>query len=60
MSIEYCHKCDTLIDTDFNAEHFDEEFEGCQTNKEARNLVEKTFFGGKDILADLNKVLSIR
>lgn len=25
MSIEYCKKCDEYIDTDFNAEHFDEE-----------------------------------
>ena len=23
MSVMYCHKCDTPIDTDFNAEHFD-------------------------------------
>ena len=22
MSIEYCHYCDTHIDTDYNAEHF--------------------------------------
>ncbi len=25
MSIEYCHKCDRHIDTDFNAEHFYED-----------------------------------
>jgi len=24
MSIRYCQKCDTQIDTDYNAEHFDE------------------------------------
>lgn len=22
MSMVYCHECDKLIDTDFNAEHF--------------------------------------
>jgi len=22
MSMEYCHYCDKMIDTDFNAEHF--------------------------------------
>lgn len=22
MSMEYCHGCDRMIDTDFNAEHF--------------------------------------
>lgn len=25
MSIQYCHPCDEYVDTDFNAEHFDEE-----------------------------------
>lgn len=24
MSIEYCFKCDEYIDTDYNAEHFEE------------------------------------
>jgi hypothetical protein len=24
MSIQYCHKCDQYIDTDFDAEHFDD------------------------------------
>lgn len=24
MSMLYCYECDTMIDTDFNAEHFDE------------------------------------
>jgi hypothetical protein len=24
MSIDFCHKCDSYIDTDYNAEHFDE------------------------------------
>lgn len=24
MSMMYCENCDTQIDTDFNAEHFDE------------------------------------
>jgi len=24
MSIQYCFNCDTYIDTDFDAEHFDE------------------------------------
>lgn len=23
MSIQYCHKCDQYIDTDYSAEHFD-------------------------------------
>lgn len=31
MSIEYCKKCDSHIDTDFNAEHFSEEVGGCFT-----------------------------
>lgn len=31
MSIEYCEQCDGYIDTDFNAEHFDDEFGGCET-----------------------------
>ena len=30
MSIQYCEKCDQYIDTDFNAEHFDEEVGGCE------------------------------
>ena len=25
MSVVYCHACDTQVDTDFNAEHFDVE-----------------------------------
>lgn len=24
MSMQYCHDCDKLIDTDFDAEHFEE------------------------------------
>lgn len=24
MSVEYCHNCGKYIDTDFNAEHFEE------------------------------------
>ena len=31
MSIQYCDKCDTYIDTDFNCEHFDDEVNGCET-----------------------------
>ena len=23
MSMQYCHKCDRYIDTDYNAEHFE-------------------------------------
>jgi len=30
MSIEYCKECNSYIDTDFNAEHFDKEVEGCE------------------------------
>jgi len=38
MSIIYCDKCDKFVDTDFNAEHFDEEVNGCEATFE-----EKTF-----------------
>jgi len=31
MSIEYCQRCDSYIDTDLDAEHFDEEVNGCET-----------------------------
>lgn len=34
MSIEYCDKCDTYIDTDFNAEHFGENGDECETTFE--------------------------
>jgi len=34
MSIEYCHKCDSQIDTDFDAEHFDAEVDGCEATFE--------------------------
>lgn len=34
MSLEYCHKCGQTIDTDFNAEHFDDEVNGCETTYE--------------------------
>ena len=34
MSIQYCHKCDSYIDTDLNAEHFDEEVNGCEDTSE--------------------------
>jgi len=34
MSIEYCNRCDSQIDTDFNAEHFDEEVNGCEATFE--------------------------
>jgi len=34
MSITFCDKCDNYIDTDFNAEHFDEEVKGCETSYE--------------------------
>ena len=34
MSIEYCNKCDSHIDTDFNAEHFSEEVDGCEATFE--------------------------
>ena len=27
----YCEKCDSYIDTDYNAEHFDDEVNGCET-----------------------------
>lgn len=29
MSVIYCHNCDTNVDTDFNAEHFDYETGEC-------------------------------
>ena len=60
MSVQYCHKCDTIIDIDFNAEHFDDEVDGCETTKENMRLVEKIYFGGQDILKDLDKILKIR
>jgi len=34
MSIQYCEKCDSHIDTDFNSEHFDEEVNGCESTFE--------------------------
>lgn len=36
MSIEHCDKCGKMIDTDFNAEHFDEEVEGCEDTYEEK------------------------
>ena len=30
MSVVYCDKCNSQIDTDFNAEHFDQEVNGCE------------------------------
>jgi len=30
MSIQHCEKCNSDIDTDFNAEPFDEEANGCE------------------------------
>ena len=29
MSIQHCDKCNSYIDTDFNAEHFADEAGGC-------------------------------
>ena len=34
MSIIYCENCDSYVDTDFNAEHFDEYGEKELSNKE--------------------------
>lgn len=31
MSMQHCHQCDTTIDTDYNAEHFFEDVEECET-----------------------------
>ena len=30
MSIEHCHQCDRDVDTDYDSEHFDEEYNGCR------------------------------
>jgi hypothetical protein len=30
MSIVYCEKCQKYIDTDYNAEHFEEDVDGCE------------------------------
>ncbi len=41
MSIVYCEKCDKYVDTDFNAEHFDKEVDGCEDNYEEENKQSK-------------------
>ena len=38
MSIEYCNKCDRQVDTDFNAEHFGEEVNGCEATFEEEEI----------------------
>jgi hypothetical protein len=43
MSMEYCEKCDQFIDTDFNAEHFADDVNGCETTFEEKRTV--SFFG---------------
>jgi len=30
MSLMYCHQCGNHIDTDYDAEHFDDEVNGCE------------------------------
>lgn len=37
LSILYCHFCDLFIDTDYFAEHFDEDLEHCEKEKEFNN-----------------------
>jgi len=60
MSIEYCEKCDEHIDTDFNAEHFDEEVNGCETTyqEEAIKLFEDTFGLKKSPLTELKEMVA--
>ena len=46
MSIQYCFNCDNYIDTDFDAEHFDEcgkDDDGCNEDSDPmENLDENT------------------
>lgn len=35
MSVVYCHYCDKQIDTDFHAEHFDDDL-NCEIEKETK------------------------
>ena len=45
MSIEYCEKCHKHIDTDYNAEHFADDVEGCEDT-----FTEKTSYKPLDYL----------
>ena len=38
MSIQYCHHCNKLIDTDYEAEHFEENEDGKTTCEEENEL----------------------
>jgi hypothetical protein len=40
MSIQYCEKCDANIDTDYDAEHFDEEYNGCRDTFEENERIQ--------------------
>lgn len=37
MSMQYCEHCDTLIDTDYDAEHFEENEKGETLCEEEQN-----------------------
>lgn len=54
MSIQYCHKCGKTIDTDFNAEHFADEVDGCEDTFEEDETGLKKYLKA---LKKLNKAL---
>lgn len=39
MSIQYCEKCEDYIDTDFNAEHFDDDVNNCEATFEENDVI---------------------
>jgi len=59
MSLEFCDKCDTVIDTDFNAEHFDEDVQGCETTyleRQVENVFEKSLRQIEETKKKLKKI----
>lgn len=56
MSIQYCEKCGNYIDTDFNAEHFDEEFDGCEYNHIEEDEIMEDNTTLEDKLEAINKL----
>lgn len=36
MSIEHCKQCDRDVDTDYDSEHFDEEYNGCRDTYQSK------------------------
>lgn len=46
MSIQYCFNCDRYIDTDFDAEHFDEcgkDDDGCNEDTHLESCASSTY-----------------